>query len=580
MAKSNGRRMFTQKRRIWSYLSGLNSQLFFFVILPISILLIAITFGSLTLHQDAMRDLVAARDQRTVSSSARALGEQLDHRMDVIQSIGIRASADMTQDDFLSSVAFLLNDFDAGLALLSPDGSLIWHTGDSSAWADIETEVLNFLPQASRNYLGAPQIFEPFYLESRDDIYSAIFYQSREDSPIITGVFSVTNLARENLAGILSFDNVGSVFLVGQNGNLLFQTGKIEVSVELIEYPGVTAALKGETGTTFLDAEDGEHVIVFSPVTPTNWALVIDEPWREITNPLLRFSESGSLILIPIVIFALVAIWFATLKIIQPLRSFREQAVLFTKGDFEAFREPVGGIEEIQTLQSTFIGMSEEVEKAQQVLSRYVNILTKGQEDERKRLARELHDDTLQSLIALNHRVMLAKRQADPSELDSSLQEIENMLAKTMQELRRLTRALRPIYLEDLGLVSALESYALEISETAGTPISFQSKGKERRLSDTIEIALYRIAQEAISNINRHSKATKAMLSLTFQDSSLELLIEDNGVGFDPIDPGELSQLGHYGLLGIHERVAIIEADYSIQSEPGNGTQISIRVPY
>ncbi|MCJ7734037.1 MAG: sensor histidine kinase, partial [Anaerolineales bacterium] len=224
--------------------------------------------------------------------------------------------------------------------------------------------------------------------------------------------------------------------------------------------------------------------------------------------------------------------------------------------------------------------MAEEVEKAQQVLTRYLNILTKGQEDERKRLARELHDDTLQSLIALNQRIMIAQRQADPTERQSSLQEVENMLGKTMQELRRLTRALRPIYLEDLGLVSALESFALEISETTGIPITFRSEGEERRLSDTVEIALYRITQEAISNISRHSEATKAKLSITFYDSDLELRIEDNGIGFDPIDPGDLSQMGHYGLLGIHERAALINASYDIQSEPKTGTKIIIQVPY
>ena len=532
------------------------------------------------MHQDAMRDLVATRDQRTVNSSARALGEQLEHRKDVIQSISIQVSVNISKDEFLSSVAFLLNDFDGGLAISSPEGDLIWYSGELSDWEKFGTEFSEYLTQTRTDYLDAPQIIEPFYDESSDDIYSVVIYQAHPNSPIITGVFSVTNLARENLAGILSYDNVGSVILVDQKGNQLFNTGKQELSGKLNDYPGVSEALRGETGTTFLDTEDGEHVIVFSPVTPTKWALVIDEPWKEITSPLLRYSESGSLILIPIVIVALIAIWFATIQIIQPLRAFREQAALFTQGDYEAFNQPVGGIEEIQALQNTFVGMAEEVEKAQLVLTRYLNILTKGQEDERKRLARELHDDTLQSLIALNQRIMIARRQADHISLEKSLQEIEDMLGKTMQELRRLTRALRPIYLEDLGLVSALESFAFELSESADIPITFRSEGNERRMSDTVEIALYRITQEAMSNISRHSKATEAKLSIIFNYSDLELRIEDNGIGFDPIEPGDLSQLGHYGLLGIHERAALINATYDIRSEPGSGTKIIIQAPY
>ncbi len=573
--------MSPRENRFRYSLRGLNSQLFFVVILPISILLIAITFGSFALHQDAMRDLVATRDQRTVNSSARALGEQLDHRKAVIQSIGIRSTDNLSQDDFLTSVEFLSDDFDAGIAIIGPTYDLLGFSARLEKWQEFEDEVIKYLDQSKSGQLITPRISDPFYIKGQDDIYSFVIYQANQNNPIIVGIFSVTKLARENLASILSYDNVGSVMLVDQNINMLYESGLQEVPETLLDYPGITEALRGETGTTYLDVEGGEHVIVYSPISTTNWALVIDEPWREITSPLLRYSESGSLILLPIVIFALIAIWFGTLKIIQPLRAFQAQAGMFTQGDFKAFNEPVGGIEEIQTLQATFIGMAEEVEKAQQVLTRYLNVVTKGQEEERKRLARELHDDTLQSLIALNQRIMIARRVADNSDLQGSLTEIETMLGKTMQELRRLTRALRPIYLEDLGLVSALESLGLEMSESIGIPILFKLEGIERRLPDNVEIALYRITQEAISNISKHAGASKAKIAISYNDTNLLLQIEDDGEGFDPPkNLGELASIGHYGLLGIHERADLINADYQIQSESGHGTTITIQVPF
>ena len=573
--------MSPRENRFRYSLRGLNSQLFFVVILPISILLIAITFGSFALHQDAMRDLVATRDQRTVNSSARALGEQLDHRKAVIQSIGIRSTDNLSQDDFLTSVEFLSDDFDAGIAIIGPTYDLLGFSARLEKWQEFEDEVIKYLDQSKSGQLITPRISDPFYIKGQDDIYSFVIYQANQNNPIIVGIFSVTKLARENLASILSYDNVGSVMLVDQNINMLYESGLQEVPETLLDYPGITEALRGETGTTYLDIEGGEHVIVYSPISTTNWALVIDEPWREITSPLLRYSESGSLILLPIVIFALIAIWFGTLKIIQPLRAFQAQAGMFTQGDFKAFNEPVGGIEEIQTLQTTFIGMAEEVEKAQQVLTRYLNVVTKGQEEERKRLARELHDDTLQSLIALNQRIMIARRVADNSDLQGSLTEIETMLGKTMQELRRLTRALRPIYLEDLGLVSALESLGLEMSESIGIPILFKLEGIERRLPDNVEIALYRITQEAISNISKHAGASKAKIAISYNDTNLLLQIEDDGEGFDPPkNLGELASIGHYGLLGIHERADLINADYQIQSESGHGTTVTIQVPF
>lgn len=562
-------------------LRGLNSQLFFVVILPISILLIAITFGSFALHQDAMRDLVATRDQRTVNSSARAVGEQLDHRKAVIQSIGIRTTDSLSQDDFLTSVEFLFDDFDAGIAVIGPTYDLIGFSARLETWQEFEGEVLDYLDQSDSGHLITPRISDPFYTKDPDEIFSFVIYQANQNNPIIVGLFSVTKLARENLAGILSHDNVGSVILVDQNLNMLYQSGIQEIPENLLDYPGINEALRGETGTTYLDVEGGEHVIVYSPISTTNWALVIDEPWREITSPLLRYSESGSLILLPIVIFALIALWFGTLKIIQPLRAFQTQAAMFTKGDFKAFNESVGGIEEIQTLQTTFIGMAEEVEKAQQVLTRYLNVVTKGQEEERKRLARELHDDTLQSLIALNQRIMIARRMADDGDQSGALTEIETMLGKTMQELRRLTRALRPIYLEDLGLVSALESLGHEMSESIGIPILFKSEGIERRLPDNVEIALYRITQEAISNISKHANASRAEIAISYNNTNLILKIGDDGVGFDsPKNLGELASIGHYGLLGIHERADLINADYQIHSEPGQGTIITVQVPF
>ena len=573
--------MSLKENKIRYSLRGLNSQLFFVVILPISILLIAITFGSFALHQGAMRELVATRDQRTVNSSARALGEQLDHRKAVIQSIGLRTEDILSQDDFLTSVEFLSDDFDAGIAVIGPTYDLIRFSAMLERWQEFEDEVINYLDQSDSGHLITPRISDPFYIDSQEDIYSFVIYQANQNNPIIVGIFSVTKLARENLAGILSYDNVGSVILVDQNINMLYQSGLQEIPENLLNYPGITEALRGETGTTYLDVEGGEHVIVYSPISTTNWALVIDEPWREITSPLLRYSESGSLILLPIVIFALIALWFGTLKIIQPLRAFQTQAAMFTQGDFKAFNEPVGGIEEIQTLQTTFIGMAEEVEKAQQVLTRYLNVVTKGQEEERKRLARELHDDTLQSLIALNQRIMIARRMTDNGDLRGPLTEIETMLGKTMQELRRLTRALRPIYLEDLGLVSALESLGHEMSESIGIPILFKLEGIERRLPDNIEIALYRITQEAISNISKHANASRAEIAISYNDTNLILKIGDDGVGFDsPKNLSELSSIGHYGLLGIHERADLINADYQIQSEPGQGTIIIVQVPF
>ena len=541
----------------WKFLysfSSLNTQLFFFVILPISVLLLAITFGSLALHQGAMRDLVAVRDQRIVNSAASAIREQLTHRASTIQSIAIRSTGGDTEEEILSSVEYLLTDFDAGIAFYGSGGQLSSYAGDALLLRDLENDISNRVSILTPKLKDQPLFSDPFLGLAQNDYYALVLFQPTSSDPIAVGVFSVTNLARQSLSGILSYDNQGSVVLVDQNKNLLFRTGFSGVADDPGSHPGVSEALIGESGTTYLQADDGEHVVAFSPVTPTNWALVIEEPWKAIASPLLRYSESGSLILVPIVVFALFALWFATIRIIQPLNTFQSQAILFTQGDYEAFKKPVGGIDEIQTLQNTFIDMAEEVENTQETLKRYLNIITSGQEDERKRLARELQDAFL---------------------------EIEAMLAQTMQELRRLTRALRPIYLEDLGLDAALESLANETSEAVDIPITFKSQGSERRLPDNIEIALYRISQEALKNIARHAGASSAELSISYEDNEIIMTIADNGKGFDPpMNPRALSIIGHYGLLGIHERAELIGAKFSIQSSIDVGTTLMVKLPF
>ena len=174
----------------------------------------------------------------------------------------------------------------------------------------------------------------------------------------------------------------------------------------------------------------------------------------------------------------------------------------------------------------------------------------------------------------------MVRRQAEFAGVQESLLEIEAMIAQAMQELRRLTRALRPIYLEDLGLVAALEMLAMETSEASQIPVKFTAEGEEIRLPDHVEIAVFRISQETLSNIMRHSDATNAEMVINFKPKGIVLTISDNGKGFiPPSNPADLSNIGHYGLLGIHERAELIGANITIQSGLGHGSKISLQIP-
>jgi signal transduction histidine kinase len=350
----------------------------------------------------------------------------------------------------------------------------------------------------------------------------------------------------------------------------------------LLVHPGVRAALRGEIGSHYLEAADGEHVVAFSQVQPTGWALIVEEPWASVASPALEISLAAPLVLIPALLITLVALWFGARQVIQPLRRLQQQAEDLADSKYDRVGEPVGGIAEIQQLQTTLTGMAQGIRTAHEALQSYIGSITLAQEEERRRLARELHDATIQDLIALDHRIQLIQQQtqAATTEGPNALEGLRPDINRSIQELRRLTGALRPIFLEDLGLVPALEMLVKDARRDLGVEVSFQLDGQPRRLGAEAELAIFRIVQEALSNVGRHAEAGQATVSLTFDREAVRVQVQDHGKGFEP--PARITELasgGHYGLLGMHERAQLVGAQFSLNSAPGGGTRISVELP-
>jgi len=285
------------------------------------------------------------------------------------------------------------------------------------------------------------------------------------------------------------------------------------------------------------------------------------------------------LILAPVVVFGALALWFGIRKIVTPLKALEKKAADLAWGNYETIEESVGGIGEIKHLQEALIHLANKMQYSQASLRGYIDAITTGQEEERQRLARELHDDTIQALIALNQRAQLASMQLEPCDAKNQLAEIQELTEQTIQDLRRLTQALRPQYLEDFGLVAALQVLSQDTGRTADVLVDFTSKGVERRLHPDVELALYRIVQESLNNVVHHARAERAGIELHFEPDFLQLSISDDGIGFDvPENPAEFAPGGHFGLLGIYERAEMINARLEIESSPGEGTRLTITV--
>lgn len=571
--------MSRQNQTRGRYWRGLSLQLFLLVLLPLTLLLLAVAVGGSVLHQQAMRELVGERDERSARAAAAAIGEQLEQRAAAVRGLAQRAARMEDPAAALGDVAPLLPEFAGGVALFDPDGNLLAAGDSDQIWQLLLPDLLQ--PDESgredTSFLFVPFAETPGSVGNRTLVAVATV-----DGFTAAGAFSPSTLARRALSRVFRGGETASAFVVTGAGEMIYRTGPIPTPEgEPLTHPGVSSALRGESGTTYFSGADGEHVIAFSPINPVGWALVIEEPWQAVANPLLRTTEWAPLILAPVLLIALIGLGFGARQIVQPLQSLEEKATALAWGDFGAIEEPVGGIAEIQRLQNELVHMAQKVRSAQQSLRGYLGAVTAGQEEERQRLARELHDGTIQSLIALNQRIQLAQlTQEENTTAAAQLQEMQQLVSQLIVDLRRQIHALRPIYLEDLGLAPALKMLCQEVEAAHPLSVSFQSQGAVRRLDANVELALYRIAQEALANVARHAAATTASVTLAFSADQVTLTVSDDGRGFVvPESPAELAPRGHFGLLGIHERAELIGAHLSLHSQPGAGTRLQVDVP-
>jgi signal transduction histidine kinase len=200
-----------------------------------------------------------------------------------------------------------------------------------------------------------------------------------------------------------------------------------------------------------------------------------------------------------------------------------------------------------------------------------------AQEDERKRIARELHDETTQSLAVLAmgiDAVQDALRAGKTPRLD----EVKALAVRTLEDVHRLILDLRPSVLDDLGLLSAIRWYAERQLESRGIAVRCEF-GEMRRLPPELETALFRICQETMSNIARHSQATAVLVQVGVEKEEIVVEIEDDGRGFDPEAVARREGRRSWGLMGIRERAEILGGVAKVESSPGQGTHVEVRVP-
>lgn len=222
-----------------------------------------------------------------------------------------------------------------------------------------------------------------------------------------------------------------------------------------------------------------------------------------------------------------------------------------------------------------------EQRRMQENLRYYVSQVLQAQESERLRIARELHDDTAQALTGISRRLdMLASASKEiPPEIAGRLEELREQTDTVLDGVRRFSQDLRPPVLDDLGLLPALKWLVIALEEQDGIASNIRMLGEPRRLPHETELALFRIAQEALNNVRKHAQASAVELIVDFRDHQLRLAVADNGKGFDVPQSKSAAASGKLGLIGMEERARLLGGTLEIRSRPGEGTTIEVSVP-
>jgi signal transduction histidine kinase len=360
------------------------------------------------------------------------------------------------------------------------------------------------------------------------------------------------------------------------------------------------------------------QVLAFAPLERAQWGVAVrqneDEVFASIHQLQLRIFALMGVMLGG----ALLLVYLTTRSIITPVQALTAATERIAAGDLDT---PLGihGTDEIGTLARSFDAMRqrlnesiaeiqkwnreldarvrertaaceqaateirelyEELQQKEHARRELLNRVFSAQEEERKRISRELHDETCQVLTGLSYALDDTAEALPVPELKPHLERMHDLVNGALEEIHRIILDLRPTMLDHLGLVPALRWYAEAQFKNLGIRFTIREIGEPRRLPSATETALFRVAQEAINNIARHSRATRAEFTLTYAPRHVQLRIEDNGKGFDPTTVLSATDYRRgLGLLGMEERMSAIGGRVTIHSTPGDGTTIELIVP-
>jgi signal transduction histidine kinase len=437
---------------------------------------------------------------------------------------------------------------------------------------------------------------------------------------LVGGEIDPTGSALVKVIQPVKIGETGYVEIIDGNGFVLAST-KWENILRESDHGGFLSNLiktgQARVGTCHNCHEEGlalqpkKEIMAFTPLSGIPWGVNIRQSEREALAPVegmkRRFLTFGFLLFI----VALILTWGVARSVIAPVKALTRSARRIASGNlFEPIS--ISGDDEIGQLGKTLdemriklrdsleeiglwtrelerrvdertkevISLYEELRRKEEMRGELLHKIISAQEEERKRIARELHDEMSQMLTALLIALEAVREVNLPKSVEEKIGNIKGLTLRAIDSIHRMIFDLRPAVLDDLGLSAAIKWYAEERVKSLGINVHLEGDIFEVRLPTQIETALFRVAQEAITNIAKHSEAENVIINLELSDSLITLEVEDDGKGFDieGVPDTKEGSLG-LGLLGMKERVLLLEGTLEIQSQSGSGTRVVATVP-
>jgi signal transduction histidine kinase len=575
-------------------------------------------FGLLALRTINLSIDVALEDRlRLAQISAASVDELLEHIARQLERTAAFVAAGPTEEEEgqAAQVYDLLGEFDR-IVRLSPEGLVLWIVPpqtDDTGWPFTEDAAVHAALDRTDTSVVAPA--RGILADGLIAIVVTPLDRQDRSAGMLAGELRASH-AEVNLLSLPQSEGSVRSEIVDAAGYIVAQSGGGEPD-RPDEHVGILVPMiaSGRPGTTIHHVRNGaDHVVAYQPFRSHPGGVVVEQTEdaafvipQEMQRTLLVYGVAALLI-------ASAAAWLHAHSVVRPIRRLTGDAARMASGDLDS-PIVVSRDDEIGELAHRFDEMRVKLKASLEESARWagelerrfdertrevegknreLNVLSRirrqllaktisAQEEERKRLARELHDDSAQTLTAVLMTLKTAE-DALPAASHGARQAMDrsrSQLEVALREIRKAIVDLRPSALDDLGLAAAVRSYANDHLRPLGIKVAFAISGDEQRATGAAATAIFRIVQEAVNNVARHSGARRAKITLEFGASAVATVVEDDGTGFDPEGLRQPQESGRgFGLLGMRERAELFGGHVEIESGAGQGTSVRVRVPY